>query len=294
MYEDMPQRHVQEIFSYLLYGDQPAGWDIAGTKELVRSMTRDHFVNYRDLHYVAKSTIVIVAGKINEKIVRKQVQDAFAKISSTKKGGKLPVKENQTEPALVIKEKKTDQMHVVLGVRSYDIFNKKLAPLRVLATALGGGMSSRLFRKMRDEMGVCYYVRAGSDEFTDHGVFSISAGVDKNRLIESVTAIIEECKKFANEPISEAELRKTKDYIIGNLFLGLESSDSVAEFAGMQEVLKGEVMKPKEMVEKIEKVTAKDIQKIARELFQDKHLNLAVLGDVTDKDGLKKVLTFNS
>jgi len=292
MYEDMPHRHVQEIFSYLLYGDQPAGWDIAGTKDLVRSMTRDHFVKYRDLHYVAKSTIVIVAGKINEKTVSKQVQAAFQKISSTKKGGKLPVKENQTAPAMVVREKKTDQMHIVLGVRSYDVFDKKLATLRVLASALGGGMSSRLFRKMRDEMGVCYYVRAGSDEFTDHGVFSISAGVDKNRLIESVQAIIEECKKFVNEPISPAELRKTKDYITGNMFLGLESSDSVAEFAGMQEVLKGEIIKPSDIVEKIEKVTAKDIQKVARELFQDKNLNFAVLGDVATPDALKKVLTF--
>ena len=292
MYEDMPQRHVQEIFTHLLYGDQPAGWDIAGPKEIVRAMTRNHFVNYREKHYVTKGTIVIVAGKINEAAVHKQILKAFEKTSSAEKNGKLPVKEKQNAPALAIKEKKTDQMHLVLGVRSYDVFDKKLATLKVLSSALGGGMSSRLFYRMRDQMGVCYYVRAGSDEFTDHGVFSVAAGVDKTRLIESVRAILEECRKFVDEPLSVAELRKTKDYLIGNLYLGLESSDEIAEFAGMQEVLKREVKKPDELASKIEKVTARDVQKVARELFQNKRLNLAVIGDVKDKIALKKALKF--
>ncbi|HLP44071.1 MAG TPA: pitrilysin family protein [Candidatus Nanoarchaeia archaeon] len=294
MYEDMPQRHIHDVFSELLYGDQPAGWEIAGSRENVRAMTRDHFVQYRDKHYVARGTIVIVAGKIDEEKVRKLVTDAFSSISTAKKHDKERVKESQTEPALVIKDKKTDQMHLVLGVRSFDVNDKRLPALRVLATALGGGMSSRLFYRMRDQMGVCYYVRAGTDEFTDHGMFTISAGVDKNRLIESVQAIIEECRKFIDEPLGAVELRKTKDYITGNLFLGLESSDANAEYVGMQEVLRREVKKPSEVVTKIEKVTPREVQKIAQELFVDSRLNFAVIGDVkeADKQKLKQVLTF--
>ncbi len=294
MYEDMPQRHIGEVFMKLLYGDQPAGWDIAGPREVVRAMTRDHFVNYRDKHYVAKGTIVVVAGKIDEKKVRKQVLEAFSKISTDKKHNKVTVKESQSEPAIAIQEKKTDQMHLMLGVRALDVNDKRLPALRVLASVLGGGMSSRLFYRMRDQMGVCYYVRAGSDEYTDHGVFVISAGVDKNRLIESVQAILEECRKLVNEKVSDAELRKVKDFITGNLFLGLESSDSIAEFAGMQEVLRHEVKKPADLVAKIEKVKASDVQKIAQELFLDKGLNFAVIGDVkeADKAKLKEILTF--
>lgn len=292
MYEDMPQGHVQEIFTRLLYGDQPAGWDVAGPREIVRAMTRSHFVDYRNKHYVARGTVVIVAGNVKEKIVHERVLKAFEKISAAKKHGKSPTKEKQVAPALVVKEKKTDQMHLMLGVRSYDIFDKKIASLKVLASALGGGMSSRLFYRMRDVMGVCYYVRAGSDELTDHGIFSIAAGVDKTRLVESVQAILEECRKFMNEPMPDAELKKTKDHIIGNMFLGLESSDSIAEFVGMQEVLKREIEKPRDLADKIEKVTASDVQKIARELFQDKHLNLAVIGDFKDKPALGKILKF--
>lgn len=292
MYEDLPHRRVHEIFDTLLYGDQPAGWDVIGTRENVRAMTRDHFVNYRNQHYVTKSTIVIVAGKINEKAVHKQVLNAFEKVRTTKKSPKLPVKEVQTMPAMAIMDKKTDQMHMVLGVRAYKVNDKRVAALKVLAAVLGGGMSSRLFQKMRDEMGVCYYVRAGSDEFTDHGVFSISAGVDKNRLAECVEAILAECRKFIIEPVPAAELRKVKDYLIGNMFLGLESSDAVAEFCGMQEVLKGEVKKPSDMAARIEKVTAAEIQKVARDIFKNESLNLAVIGDVQDKVGLEKILKF--
>lgn len=294
MYEDMPRRQVSDVFTHLLYGDQPAGWKVLGPKENIRSMTSKHFTDYRNSHYVAKSTIVVVAGKFNENQVKKQIFKAFEKISRGKKSGKLAVKEKQSEPAMMIKPKKTDQMHLVLGVRSYDVFSKKIPALCVLSTALGGSMSSRLFRKLRDEMGVCYYVKASSDELTDHGVFSIATGVDKSRLNESVKAIIDECRNFSEELLSDAELRKTKDYIIGNTFLGLESSDSIAEFYGMQEVLRGETRNPQDLAAKIEKVTAKQVRDIAKELFQDKNLNLAVIGDVADEAGLRKILTFKS
>lgn len=143
-------------------------------------------------------------------------------------------------------------------------------------------------------MGVCYYVRAGSDELTDHGNFTVSAGVDKNRIVESVSAILEECRKFMTEKLSDAELRKVKDYIIGNMYLGIESSDSVAEFVGMQEILKKEAKKPADLAAKIEKVTAAEVQKIAKDIFQDKNLNLAVIGDVKNEDAIKKVLTFKT
>jgi predicted Zn-dependent peptidase len=120
----------------------------------------------------------------------------------------------------------------------------------------------------------------------------VSAGVDKTRVVEAVQAIVEECKKLTTELVPEAELRKVKDYIIGNTFLSLESSDSIANFIGGQEVLKGEVKKPLELTAKIEKVTAREIQKVAQEIFQNKNLNLAVVGDVTDQGALEKVLVF--
>lgn len=290
MYEDMPQRHIHDLFMELMYGDQPAGWNIAGTRELVRSMTQKHFVDYRNKHYVGKGTIVAVAGNFNEKKMVKDIEKAFEKISTTKKHTKKKVVEKQTEPQLFIKDKKTDQTHLVLGVRAFDIFNKNISKLSVLNAVLGSGMSSRLFQKLRDEMGVGYYVRSGVDEYTDHGYLGVSTGVDKSRVIEVVNAIIAELKRFTVEEVPAVELAKAKEHLIGNMYLDLETSDSLAQFYGWQEVLKGKEDTPQEIAKKIEKVTAKEIKDLAKQIFKNESLNMAVIGEITDKKALKQAL----
>ena len=154
MFEDTPSRHAHDLFGRLLYGDQPAGWNVAGTKEIIRSLSRDDFAAYRDKHYVASSTIVVIAGNINEVGAIRKVKEKFAGISTGKKGGKLKVKESQKKPEIFLKYKKTDQTHLVLGFRAVDAFSKWRQTLNVLAGVLGSGMSSRLFQKLREEMGL--------------------------------------------------------------------------------------------------------------------------------------------
>src|SRR3989338_7469644 len=182
MYEDMPARHVQDLFMKLLYGDTPAGWNIAGEKKNILQMTRDDFVKYKSEHYLPEATVLVVAGKVTEQEVLKEVNKIFSKVSRGKKNGKIQVKDKQGKPQALASFKKTDQTHFVLGVRSHDLFSKYNAVLSVLGGVLGGGMSSRLFVKLREEMGVGYYVRAYNDAYTDHGVFQISAGVDNKRI----------------------------------------------------------------------------------------------------------------
>ena len=290
MYEDMPQRHIHDLFMDLLYGNQPAGWNIAGTRERVKAMTQKHFVDYRSKHYVGKGTVVIVAGNFNEKKLLKDIEKAFEKISTAKKHTKVKVKETQSSPKVFIKDKKTDQTHLVLGVRAFDIFNKDGYKLHVLNAVLGGGMSGRLFQKLRDEMGVGYYVRSGSDEYTDHGYLAVSTGVDKSRVIEVVNAILNEFKRLATETVPAAEFAKAKEYLIGRMYLGLEASDDVAEFYGFQEALKHSNETPDEMAKKIEKVTAADVKTIAKKIFQNKSLNLALIGEIKDKSALTKAV----
>lgn len=294
MYEDMPQSHVQDIFTALLYGDQPAGWNVAGTEERVKAMTRDDFVGYRSKHYVAKGTTVIVAGKFDEKKIIFDLEKAFKSVSQDKKYDKIKVKESQSKPSVAIKDKETDQTHLVLGFRSYDIFDKKIPALKVLNAALGGSMSSRLFQKLREEMGLCYYVRSSTSEMTDHGYLAISAGVDKKRFIDAILAIIGECRKIAEMPIPSDELRKTKDFLIGNMYLQLESSDSQAEFYGFQEILKKEMRTPDQVAREIESVTSEAVQKIAKEIFRNNRMNLAAIGDIKEKETLNNKFTIKS
>jgi predicted Zn-dependent peptidase len=292
MYEDMPHRHVQDLFTKLLYGDQPAGWNIAGTRENVRAMTREDFVEYKAAHYVPKATTVIVSGKVKEKDVQKEVERVFGALKNNKKSDKLAVIEKQTKPAVLVQFKKTDQTHLVLGVRTFDTYDKRSPVLSVLSTILGGGMSSRLFIKLREELGVAYYVRANQDASTDHGFFEISAGVSNDRVEEVLREILQECARLVKEPVSAEELAKAKEYIVGNMKLELESSDAWANFFGGQEVMRKKIQTPEDIEAKIRKVSIKDIQTLAQEMFVTNKLNLVMIGPYEDSAPFLPLLTF--
>ena len=292
MYEDMPQRHVQDLMMQLLYGDQPAGWNIAGEKQNILSMKRDDFVRYKKQHYLPEATVLVVSGAVSEKQVLKEVNKIFDKVLRGKKVEKVKVIEKQNKPEVLVKFKETDQTHFVLGVRTYDLFNKKNAVLSVLGGVLGGGMSSRLFQKLREEMGVGYYIRAYNDVFTDHGFMQISAGVDNKRIEEVIKAVLNECSKLKNKKIDEEELNKVKECLIGNMKLTLESSDDIANFYGGQELLKRELKNAEEKAREIRQVTGSQIQVVAGDIFKNSGLNLALIGPFKDQTKFQKILKF--
>ncbi|MDP2593517.1 MAG: pitrilysin family protein [bacterium] len=291
MYQDLPQRHVQDLFTELLYGDQPAGWNIAGTVETVRAVNREKLADYRNRNYVSGATVVVVAGNFDEKHLTSQIEACFGDMNSGEKHRKTKVEERQNTPAVFCRGKTTDQSHFVLGVRSFDIYDERNTTLAVLSSVLGGGMSSRLFQKLREEMGVGYYVRAGSDSFTDHGNFAVSAGVEHKRLVESVEAVLEEFRKIRDKKIDDKELRKAKDSLTGSMYLSLESSDHIADYYGFKEVLRKDLVSPKERAEKISGITAEDIQAVAKDIFKDDRLNFACIGPSEDGgEEVRKVL----
>jgi predicted Zn-dependent peptidase len=292
MYQDLPQRIVWDVFHKLLYGNNPAGWNIAGTKENVQKIMRTDFIDYRSKHYVASATTVIVSGKINEKEVFKKVQKAFKDIGKWKKDDKEKVWENQKTPQVSVYYKDTDQTHIILGVRSYNTYSKYNSIIMVLDAVLSGGMSSRLFQKLRDEMGICYYVGADNNEYTDHGFFSVFAGVDSKRVKEAIVTILAEMNKVKNNLIKPEELNKAKQYLIGNLHLGLESSNSLAIYYGMQEVLKKDIKKPEDIIKEIKAVTAEEIKFVVERIFKDEGLNLAIVGKFKDDKEFKDILKF--
>ncbi|MEK7145520.1 MAG: pitrilysin family protein [Patescibacteria group bacterium] len=290
MYEDIPQRQVADEFMALIYPNQPAGFSIAGSKEHIRAMKREDFLDYRQAHYLAQATTVVIAGNIDEEKVKGEVIVAFKNSPVGKKSPKLAVMEKQKKPVLAIKEKKTDQTHFILGVRSFGLFDKRDIPLRLLAEVLGGGMSSRLFQKLREEMGVCYYVKADNEAFTDHGIFGVAAGVTPARLAEVVKVVLAEFEKFKKTPVAAEELAKAKAHLIGSMFLSLESSDAIAEYYGFQEIFKKEIKKLAEIAEKIRAISAVDLKKLASEIFVENKLNLAVIGQDVNRLELEKTL----
>jgi predicted Zn-dependent peptidase len=290
MYEDIPQRKVADKFTELLYGDQPAGWDVGGRKEVIRTLKRDDFVDYRKNHYVASATTVVVAGSVNEKDALEKIKKAFEGMSTGEKADKLGVKEEQDAPRLLITNKDSEQSHIALGARAYNLFDERRYAANVIANILGGGMSSRLWIRIREEMGAAYYVRCDTDELTDTGYLMVHAGIENGKLVSVIEKTLAEFKKLKEEMVSDEELQKTKDQMIGRLMLGLETSDSVAFYYGMQELLTRTLMKPDELAEKVRKVTAESVRKVANDMFRNDKLNLAVIGPVKDEAKLKSVL----
>jgi len=292
MYEDIPMQKVQELFTQLLYKNQPAGRPVAGTKEIIKKLSRDEIISYRQKHYLSHSTVIAVAGKINEDKAVELIKKNFENINQAEKETKVPTKDIQSQPEVLIKEKNLDQTHLVLGVRAYDIFDPRRFALELLADILGGGMSSRLFQRLREQMGVCYYVNAAVDSSTDHGYLAISAGVDNKRLEEVIQVIIEELNRLKTKSVKSDELQTAKNHLIGHLFLGLESSDELASFYGSQEVLKEEILTPEKITQNIQAVLKENIQEVANDIFQNNKLNLALIGPIKNQEKIEKILTF--
>ncbi len=292
MYEDMPQRKIGDIFLHLLYGDQPAGWDVGGEKDIIRKLTKDDFIKYRNANYLAQATILVISGAFDERAVIKQAEAAFANMPIGDKQGKLKVTEAQKKPELFVKFKECEQTHIMIGFRAFDIFDKRRFTLEVLSDILGGGMSSRLFHKVREELGAAYYVRSSVDLYTDHGYIAANAGVEHSKLKVVIKAILDEFSRLVKEKVGDVELQRAKDHLTGGTLLGLETSDALAGFYGTQEILKKEIAAPDDLLKKIQAVTADEIQGVAQELFTDRSLNMVMIGPYKDKTEFEKLLSF--
>lgn len=283
MYEDLPSRRVHELFMELTYGDQPAGWSIAGRKEVIRKITREDFLKYRGAHYLPQATAVVVAGGFNEKEVLGWIKKTFGHLRVTKKKEKPKVKESQKSPAELVKHKESDQTHLTMGFRAFDVFDERKYALQILADILGGGMSSRLFQTIREELGAAYYVNASADLYSDHGLLMMAAGVQHAKIEQVIKTALNEFGRLRKELVSKEELKRVKDHIIGNLFLSLETSDELGYFYGGQEIMGERLMSPEQFTRKIERVTAEEVKTVAAAVVKNQGLNLAVIGPFKDR-----------
>ena len=292
MYLDTPTAYIGDLWEKLLYGDQPAGWMTIGEKENIMSFNRKKVLDYYNSHYSSSNVIVCVAGAVEPKKIEKEIEGYFKDIKKGLAGKKIKVKEVQQEPKVLLHNKKTDQTHFCLGVRAYDLFDKRKYALALLSIILGGNMSSRLFIKVRERNGLAYSIHTSADNATDTGYLVTQAGIDHKNLEKSIELILQEYKDLKNNKITEKELQKAKDYVKGTTSLSLDSSDVQASFYAVQELLEKNILTPEEKFKKIDKVSIDDIKKVAEDIFLPEKLNLAVIGPVEQKDSarLKKLL----
>ena len=288
---DTPVIYIGELWKKLLYGDQPAGWDVAGTKESVAKIQREQILNYMKTQYVAKNTIISIAGKIVPPQAINKVKKYFSKIKETLPKEKSPVVEKQTNPQSLIHFKKTDQTHLALGVKAFNLFHPQRYALELLGIILGGMMSSRLFVEIREKLGIAYYVKTNVETNPDTGYLVTQAGIDNDKIEKAISTILKEYKKISQKKISKEELKKAKDNIKGKMALLLESSDARASFYASQELLENRILTPEEVFKKIDQISQDDILKVAKDIFQPQKLNLALIGPFKEETKFKKLLT---
>ena len=289
MYLDTPSLYIEDLWEKVLYGDQPAGWSTLGPKENIKRFRRKDLLTYIRKHYSSRNTVISIAGNIKEG-TRKKVEEYFRSIRNFIPPRKKEVRERQRKPEILILNKKTDQVHLALGVKGYPLGSPERFTQGIIAKILGGFMSSRIFMEIREKRGLAYYVRTESETYPDRGYLVTFAGIDKRNVENAIKVILEEYRKIREEKVSERELKKAKDNFQGRLFLSLESSDALASFYGSQELFEKKILAPDEVIKKIEKITPQDIQSVASEIFRPEKLNLALIGPFKGKTKFKEIL----
>ncbi|NTV31635.1 insulinase family protein [candidate division WWE3 bacterium] len=292
MYQDNPSARIMEKFTDFIWQGHPLGRSILGTKETVSSFNRDVMLEYVNKHYVLSQMIVVVSGSFDETNVAKIITEYYQHATRTGVAQDLlPYIENQEKPQILVDHFESQQSHICVGVKSFGRTDDRRYALDTINSVLGQGLSSRLFRRIRDELGLAYYIGSMNYEYADTGIWFARAGVDNKRAALAVSAILEEFKKLASEKIGEEELRKAKEYIKGKTLLGVETSDNVGEWYGFQELQNEDIITPEEYNQRIEQVSAQELMQVASDLLQNKLLNLGIIGPFSDSSEFEKILT---
>ncbi len=290
MYEDNPRMHIEDVFESCLYNDSPAGWDTIGFKENILGFKREDFIKYFNSQYGTKSMAIFLAGNFSEKEIKKTLEDGFFKVPKNNYKNKVKVIEKQNKPTLKIKKKKTDQITLSLGFRAFPANHKDETALKLLSIILGGSMSSRLFIELRERRGLAYFVRASTEFYSDSGYIVVSAGVPKIKLEESLQVILSEYQKLKEELVDPKELKRAKDLLAGKIIVGMEGTDDFTSWYGQQFITRNKFLSPEETLKNFKKVSAQDIQRVAKKLFNNNGLNLAIIGDIKDSKKISNIL----
>jgi predicted Zn-dependent peptidase len=290
MYFDTPRDFIGGVYDELLYGDQPLGWDIIGKKETVRGATRETFLDYIGKWYKPSRTVIGVAGRLDGD-VRAEVERLFGDLDpgETPAPARAEVLDNKV-PRVKVHTKQSDQAHLILGVPSIPITHPDRYITQVLATVLGGGMSSRLFTEVRERRGLAYYVYGVNHSYTDAGSLYAQAGVDINRIDEAVTTIADELKKVVDDQVPADEIEKAKNFAKGRFVLQLENPQGLLLFGLRREVLEGQAAEPDEVMAAIDAVTAEDVQRVAQDVIGSHGPNLALIGPFDDAERFERLL----
>lgn len=289
MYQDTPMYRAGWDFEQLLFGNNSLGWDTIGTEEVIMSVQQADFKKHRDLLYTPQNCVVTFAGNIEQAKANELGEKYFGTLSGEGKQSFEPFT-NYGSDKVFLRTKNTEQSHLVIGVPGVSSQSEDHFAHKLLAIALGGNMSSRMFLRIREARGLCYYIATETDSYMDAGALTTRAGVDQSRMDEAIEAIKHEYALCAKDGIEEDELARAKEYLKGSITLNLEDSEERAHYYGKQELLYPKVREVDEFFAEIDKVTKGQVNALAEKLLKPEELRLAVIGKEKSKERLEGLL----
>ena len=268
MEEDSPEDVVHELLSRIQFGDQAAGMPILGPAEQIAAYTRDDLANYRARHYHPENCVVALAGNYDPEQVLALMQQYFGEWK--KSGQRQTVPPMQPIPGQkAAREKDTEQLHICLGYPGTFLGSDELYPMSVMNNLLGGAMSSRLFQKIREEMGMAYSIYTYPSTYVGCGTFAVYAGVSPKNGHAVLDETLKQLDLLCRDGVTEKEFREAKNQLRGSYLLGLESPGSRMQSMGRSQLHLDRCMTPEETVAKIEAVTMESVNAVARRIFSN-------------------------
>jgi len=283
MYHDLPQYFVLELLDGLLWPGHPLGKSLAGTQETVTAMSNGDLKKFHKIHYAPGNIVVAACGNLKHDKIVNLVKKKLGKLQEAPKEGYLKAGDIQSQPRANFFKKNIEQMHLALGIPGFDESHKDRYILSLLSVILGGNMSSRLFVEVREKRGLAYSIGSSYKALHDTGLFLIRAGVDNQKIVETVTVILKELDKIRRNGVSQSEFQRAREYLLGQLLLGLEDTMENMLWIGEGIVSKNEVKTLKKVIKAFEKIKKEDIKRVAKEILNENRYNLALVGPVTDQ-----------
>jgi predicted Zn-dependent peptidase len=291
MCKDSPSQQVSLLVDEMLWPRHPLGRDIAGSRESIAGIDRQMLLGFLKTRYTPRNIVVTVTGNVSHNEAQEVVQKLLGEwrpAASPDPGPYLEYQESPDERLRIIK-RDTEQAHLCLALPGVSLVHPQRFHLDLLNVILGEGMSSRLFSEIRDKLGLAYSIGSSVDHFLDTGALTVSASVDPDNLSLAVKAILGQLAQV-KEGIPAAEMDKAREMSKGRLLLRMEDSRNIAAWLGGQEMLTGRILTLDDIIEIINKVTAEQLQQVARDLMVNEKLRLAVVGPINDPEPLKNVL----
>lgn len=288
---DQPGAYVGELLGRAVYGEHQMGWPTAGTEESVAGIQREDFISWLDAWYGAPNCVLSVAGNTTHDRVMALAGRLFAGGRAAHPPAMPPLDRELPSARIASDVRPISQTNIAMALPALSRRDPDRYVLMVLNAILGRGMSSRLFREVRERRGLAYSVGSGVSENSDSGTLNVSAGVSPENVTEAVEIILQEIEKLCIEPVGPDELKKAQDYTVGSTRLGLESTSALGQRAGSQLLTRGEIEPLESVVEKLRAVTAEDVRRVAQRLFDRRRAALALVGPQADEEALMAALS---